>query len=937
MIDNIVIRGACSHNLKNINLEIPSRKLTVVTGVSGSGKSTLAFDTIYAEGQRRYVESLSSYARQFLGRMDKPEVDYIEGLSPAISIDQKGNSRNPRSTVGTITEIYDYYRLLFARIGDPYCCKCSRPIASMTVAEMTDNILSSFRNGDKIMILAPIVRNKSGEFSKAIGKIFKKGYSRLRIDGSIFDSEEDIEINKNKRHSIDIVVDRLISGKSSPKRISDSLETALSESGGLAVVASEDKEILYSENLSCPDCDISLPKMEPSFFSFNSPMGACKICGGIGFTMEVDPELVVPDKTISIRRGAIAPWGEYSEGSSGFNSRSGSFWSKFTALAESLGIDLDEPFDKLSDKLKKIILFGNGGKTIYTDNIDSFEGCVPHLVRRYRETDSDFIREYVEKFMMTLECSACKGKRLRDEALSVKVAGLNISELTEQNVDASISFFEALELSSKKAAIAAPILKEIKTRLAFLKSVGLDYLTLDRAAFTLSGGEAQRIRLASQIGSGLTGVLYVLDEPSVGLHQRDNAKLIETMRALRDLGNTVIVVEHDEDMIRAADYIVDMGPGAGVNGGRITGRGSVSDIENNPDSLTGNYLSGKRKIPVPSYRRHFSGRFIEILGASENNLKNIDVRIPVGGGIICVTGVSGSGKSTLVNDVLYKGMAKRLKKIGVRPGKCRDILGLENFDKVIVIDQSPIGRTPRSNPLTYTGAFSYIRELFASTREAKMYGYKPGRFSFNVKGGRCEACQGDGIIKIEMHFLPDVYVKCEECMGKRYNPMTLEVKFKHKTIADILDLTIDEALEFFEEFPAIRKKLSYLSQVGLGYMKTGQNSATLSGGEAQRIKLACELSKKASGKTLYILDEPTTGLHFDDVARLLNILGRLADGGNTLIVIEHNMEVIKCADYIIDLGPEGGEGGGRVIAEGLPEEIISCSASYTGKFLRKYL
>lgn len=934
MNDKISVRGARSHNLKNVDAEIPARSLTVITGVSGSGKSTLAFDTIYAEGQRRYVESLSSYARQFLGRMDKPEVDSIDGLSPAISIDQKGAPSNPRSTVGTVTEINDYLRLLFARIGTPYCPKCGKRIAAMTVGQISESIAGAFPPGSRYMILAPAVTDRKGEYSKLISGIFSRGFSRIRLDGEIFGEDDEISVDKRKKHRIETVVDRLVSDGTVQPRLVSSCETALAEGGGCLIASCDGRDILYSENLSCPDCEVSIAAPEPSFFSFNSPAGACPECYGIGSSTEPDEELVVPDESLSIRDGAVVPWGSQREGCSKAKGRY--FWSRFATLAKRAGIPIDRPFRELSPKTRSFVLYGNGGNTIYTDDPESFEGCIPHLKRRHDETESGFIREYSEKFMVKAPCRACGGRRLRPEALAFKIGGRNIAEVSAMTAPECMSFLKGLSLTEKESGIASPVLKEIYARLDFFSRVGLDYLTLDRASSTLSGGEAQRIRLATQIGSGLTGVLYVLDEPSIGLHQRDNERLIRALKSLRDMGNTVIVVEHDEETMREADWIIDMGPGAGVNGGRITGAGTAADIERIPDSLTGKYLSGRLRIEVPARRRPGSGKFITIRGASENNLKGIDVRIPLGC-LVCVSGVSGSGKSTLVNDILYKTAARRLYRASDKPGLCEGVDGLENIDKAIIIDQSPIGRTPRSNPLTYTGAFTAVREIFAETRTAKMMGYKSGRFSFNVKGGRCEACQGDGIIKIEMHFLPDVYVKCEECGGRRYNPATLEARFRGKNIFEVLEMTIDEAVEFFDEFPSLRRRLKCLSDVGLGYMKAGQSSTTLSGGEAQRVKLACELGRKSTGKTLYVLDEPTTGLHFDDTAKLLEVLGRLADEGNTVLVIEHNMDVLKCADHIIDLGPEGGAGGGRVVACGTPEEVSESPESRTGLFLRRVL
>ena len=934
----IFIKGARQHNLKNIDLKIPRNKLVCITGVSGSGKSTLAFDTIYAEGQRRYVESLSAYARQFLGRMDKPDVEYIEGLSPAISIDQKGAPRNPRSTVGTVTEIHDYLRLLFARIGIPHCYKCGKIISSMTIPQMLSKLISTLSPGSKFMILAPAVRGRKGEHTKQILHSFSKGYSRIRVDGEIYESPEEITLDRNKKHNIEIVIDRLIMTDSFHKRISSSLETALSESGGLVIISPVGGEdILFSEKLSCPDCDISIEELQPRFFSFNSPYGACPACAGLGETMELDTTLIVPDGKLSISEGAIAPWGKMVLKHKRFDDKESIFWTRFSDFANDNNIDINAPFDSLSLEHRHLILYGNGGRSLYSyDYEKGFEGAVTNLQRRHLETDSDFIRNMIERYMTKKPCPACEGKRLRPEVLAVTVNGLNISQFSALTIGEALDFADSSQLSDMELKISYQILKEIRARLAFLKNVGLDYLTLDRGAVTLSGGEAQRIRLATQIGSGLTGVLYVLDEPSIGLHQRDNSRLINTMKSLRDLGNTVIVVEHDEETIESSDFIVDIGPGAGVHGGEITACGSLSNIKKEKRSVTGQYLSGFLSIPLPETRRKPKEKYITIYGAQENNLKNIDIKIPLGL-FVCITGVSGSGKSTLVDDILYKSLSKKLYRSQDKPGKADRIDGIENIDKVIIIDQSPIGRTPRSNPATYTGAFTPIRELFAQTRDAKMYGYNPGRFSFNVKGGRCEACQGDGIIRIEMHFLPDVYVPCEECKGKRYSSSTLDVCFKGKNISDVLEMTVEEASIFFENIPAIARKLRFLYDVGLGYIKLGQSATTLSGGEAQRVKLATELSKKATGRTLYILDEPTTGLHFDDTAKLLDVLQRLVSSGNTVLLIEHNMDVIKSSDYIIDLGPEGGSGGGMLVACGTPEEIADVCESHTGRFLKKYL
>ncbi len=937
--DYLFIKGARQHNLKNIDLKIPRDKFVVITGVSGSGKSTLAFDTIYAEGQRRYVESLSAYARQFLGRMDKPDVDYIEGLSPAISIDQKGASRNPRSTVGTVTEIYDYLRLLFARIGVPHCYKCGREISSMTVTQMVERITSSLKPGDRFMIMAPLVRGRKGEHTKQIAAAFSKGYSRVRVDGEIYESPEEISLERNKKHNIEIVIDRLIMSDSFAKRLSSSLETALAEGNGMVIISVQGgEEMLFSEHLSCTDCDISIEELQPRFFSFNSPYGACQSCAGIGSTMDLDDSLIIPDSSMSIRDGAVAPWGKFIfKHSARYDEKESLFWKRFTEFASENGIDMDAPFESLSPQNQSLILHGNGGRSIYSyESGKGFEGAVTNLQRRYLETDSEYIRTMIEKYMTRKPCPACGGLRLRPEVLAVKINDLNIASFSSLTISEALAFVNGARLSSMQQKVSSQIFKEIKARLSFLENVGLGYLTLERGASTLSGGEAQRIRLATQIGSGLVGVLYVLDEPSIGLHQRDNEKLILTLKSLRDLGNTVIVVEHDEETIEAADFIVDIGPGAGVHGGEVVVSGSLSDVKSATGSLTGAYLSGSLSIDIPGKRRKPSDKSIVIRGAAENNLKNIDVEIPLGL-FVCITGVSGSGKSTLIDDILYKSLAQKLYRSSDKPGAHSKIEGIENIDKVIIIDQSPIGRTPRSNPATYTGAFTAIRDLFSQTRDAKMYGYTPGRFSFNVKGGRCEACQGDGIIKIEMHFLPDVYVPCEECKGKRYNATTLEVCFKGKNIADVLDMTVDEAYEFFANIPSISRKLDYLSSVGLGYIKLGQGATTLSGGEAQRVKLATELSKKATGRTLYILDEPTTGLHFDDVAKLLSVLQCLVATGNTVLLIEHNLDVIKSVDHIIDLGPEGGVGGGLVMAKGTPEEVSMVAASHTGRFLKKVL
>lgn len=936
----IEIKGARSHNLKNIDLNIPREKFVVFTGVSGSGKSSLAFDTIYAEGQRRYVESLSSYARQFLGQMDKPDVDYIGGLSPAISIDQKTTNNNPRSTVGTVTEIYDYLRLLYARAGVPHCPKCGREIKKQTVDQIVDQIMK-FPADSKIQILAPVVKGRKGEHVKLLEDAKKNGYVRVRIDGEIYDLSEDIKLEKNKKHVIEIVVDRLKVRDGIQKRLADSVETASALSGGVIVAdIIGDKSVTFSESFACPDCEISIPEIEPRSFSFNNPSGACPECSGLGMMRKFSPELIVPNPSLSISKGAISAPGFNSIGTSGSMSSE-----LFKALAKKYKFSLDVPFEELTDNVKDIIFYGTKGEKVRIEYMNakgisyydySFDGVIGNLQRRYNET-SDAMRGEYEQYMTEIKCPVCKGKRLKPEILAVTVGGKNISEVTDLSVAESKRFFEELKLTGKEAMIADRILKEINARLGFLVDVGLDYLTLSRSAGTLSGGESQRIRLATQIGSGLVGVVYILDEPSIGLHQRDNDKLIATLKNLRDMGNTLIVVEHDEDTMYASDYVVDIGPGAGRNGGEVVCAGTVDEIKKCERSETGAYLSGRKKIEVPVERRKADPeKYLTIKGAAENNLKNIDVKIPVGI-FTCVTGVSGSGKSSLVNEILYKRLARDLNSAKLYPGKHEDILGIELLDKVINIDQSPIGRTPRSNPATYTGLFDLIRDLYSQTNEAKMRGYTKGRFSFNVKGGRCEACGGDGIIKIEMNFLPDIYVPCDVCGGKRYNRETLEVKYKGKTISDVLDMTVEEALEFFDSIPRIKAKLQTLYDVGLSYLQLGQSSTTLSGGEAQRVKLATELSRKSTGKTMYILDEPTTGLHTSDVHRLISILQRLADGGNTVVVIEHNLDVIKTADYIIDLGPEGGNGGGTIVGCGTPEEIAQMPQSYTGKYLKKYL
>ena len=933
----IRIKGARAHNLKNIDVNIPRDKLVVITGLSGSGKSSLAFDTIYAEGQRRYVESLSSYARQFLGQMDKPDVDQIDGLSPAISIDQKTTSHNPRSTVGTVTEIYDYLRLLFARAGHPHCPKCGKPITQQSVDQMIDQI-RELPERTKLLVMAQVVRGKKGEHKKVLAHIRHEGYVRVRIDGEVMDIGEDIQLEKNKKHTIEVVIDRLVVREGMESRLADSLETALKLGEGVAYVQIVDGELLmFSENFACVDCGISLPEITPRMFSFNNPYGACPVCMGLGSHMEFDEELVLPDPTLSIGGGVFAPLSK--------NLHSYAMC-VMKAILENRGYSLETPWQEIDKKTQQVLLYGSGEERFtfrYTNMFGEdkeyfvpFEGVMPLLARRYHETDSDEMRESYENYMTEIPCKACHGARLKPETLAVTVGGKNIDEVTRMTIRQADDFFAQLTLTPREMKIAAQILKEIHARLHFLLDVGLDYLTLSRSAGTLSGGEAQRIRLATQIGSGLQGVLYVLDEPSIGLHQRDNNRLLATLKHLRDLGNTLIVVEHDEDTMYAADHIIDIGPGAGANGGRVVAEGTAEEIKKNPDSITGAYLSRRKFIPVPAKRRPGNGKFIEVVGASENNLKNLTVKFPLGT-LTLVTGVSGSGKSTLVNEILYKGIASRLYHAKGKPGKHKKIKGLENIDKIIDIDQQPIGRTPRSNPATYTGVFDAIRELFSQTSEARMRGYKAGRFSFNVKGGRCEACKGDGILKIEMHFLPDVYVPCEVCKGARYNRETLEVRYKGKNISEVLDMTIDEAVEFFANVPRIARKLQIIQDVGLGYIKLGQPATTLSGGEAQRVKLATELSRRSTGKTLYILDEPTTGLHTADIHKLLDILQRLVAGGDTVVVIEHNLDVIKTADYIIDLGPEGGDKGGTIVATGRPEDIVKVPASYTGKFLKPLL
>ena len=940
MNDKIIIKGAKEHNLKNINLEIPRDKLVVITGLSGSGKSSLAFDTLYAEGQRRYVESLSSYARQFLGLMEKPDVESIEGLSPAISIDQKTTSKNPRSTVGTVTEIYDYIRLLYARVGTPYCPNCGKKIEKQSIDQIVDNAMK-IKEGTRIQILAPVVRGRKGEYTKLFEDLQKDGFARVRVDGEIYDLSDEIKLDKNKKHEIEVVVDRLVIKEDIVGRLTESIETALKQADNLVLIdIVGEKQVLYSCNYACPDCGFSFPELTPRMFSFNNPYGACPKCSGIGYLMKMDEDLIIPDKTKTLYDGVKA------FGAS--TMKKGDTMAKmyFESVGKHYGIDIKNK--KIKDLPKDFInkiLYGTGNDEIdfeYTSSFGTrkfkapFEGVIPTLERRHNETKSQGMRDFYEMYMSELPCDECNGARLKKEILLIKVGGININEMTDLSVKSLQEFLRKLELTDSQKMIAEMILKEIDARLQFLIDVGLEYLTLSRSAGTLSGGEAQRIRLATQIGSGLTGVLYILDEPSIGLHQRDNDKLIATLKKLRDLGNSLLVVEHDEDTMYAADQIIDIGPGAGVHGGQVMAQGTAEEIKNVPISITGAYLSGRKKIEVPKKRRPGNKKNIEIVNATENNLKNISVKFPLGK-FICITGVSGSGKSTLINEVLYKNIAQQLNGATEKPGKCKTIKGLENIDKIINIDQSPIGRTPRSNPATYTGAFDLIRDIFASTNEAKMRGYEKGRFSFNVPGGRCESCSGDGVHRIEMHFLPDVFVPCEVCKGKRYNRETLEVKYKGKSIADVLDMTVEESLEYFANIPRIKNKIQTLYDVGLGYIKLGQPSTTLSGGEAQRVKLATELSKKATGKTLYILDEPTTGLHIADVHRLVDILQRLVDTGNTIIVIEHNLDLIKTADYIIDLGPEGGDAGGEIIAVGTPEQICKNERSYTGKFLKKYL
>lgn len=938
MEEFITIKGAREHNLQNVDLKLPRDKMVVITGISGSGKSSLAFDTIYAEGQRRYMESLSSYARQFLGQMEKPDVDYIEGLSPAISIDQKTTSKNPRSTVGTVTEIYDYLRLLYARVGHPHCPECGKPIRRQSVDQIVDAV-KALPEKTKIQILAPLVRGRKGEFQKLFENAKKKGFVRVLVDGEMMRLDEEIVLKKQVKHNISIVVDRLVVRPDMDQRLTDSVELALEEANGLMEVEIIGGEtLLFSRNFACPDCNISIGEMTPRMFSFNNPFGACPECDGLGYTMKIDPDFVIPDKNLSIAEGAIVTLN--------IGNMHGWYQQCIEALGREYGFTMRTPIKDFTKKQVDVLLYGTGGKKIRVEYIhtsgdrrvynSAWEGLINNYERRYRETNSNYIREEFEKYMSFKPCTCCHGTRLKKESLAVTVGGLNISQVTDFSVGEALAFFHGLELSEREAFIARQVLKEIKSRLQFLKDVGLDYMTLSRNSGTLSGGEAQRIRLATQIGSSLMGVLYILDEPSIGLHQRDNAKLIETLHHLRDIGNTVIVVEHDEDTMLASDYIVDVGPAAGVHGGCIVACGTPEELMKMEGSVTADYLSGRKSIPVPEERRPLTDRAIEIIGAHKHNLKNIDVRIPLGVFVV-VTGVSGSGKSTLINDVLYHTLAHKLNRARMSPENFAEIRGLEHLDKVIAIDQSPIGRTPRSNPATYTGVFDSIRDLFAESKEAKARGYKKGRFSFNVKGGRCEACQGDGIVKIEMHFLPDIYVPCEVCKGKRYNRETLEATFKGKSIADVLEMTVDEACDFFEHIPKIYRKLKTLQDVGLGYICLGQSATTLSGGEAQRVKLATELSRRSTGNTIYILDEPTTGLHSADIACLLEVLNRLVDGGDTVVVIEHNLDVIKTADYIIDLGPEGGSSGGTVIGTGTPEELVKNERSYTGKYLKDKL
>jgi len=937
MNDKIIVKGAREHNLKNVDLTIPRDKLVVFTGISGSGKSSLAFDTIYAEGQRRYVESLSSYARMFLGQMEKPDVDYIEGLSPAISIDQKTTSKNPRSTVGTVTEIYDYLRLLWARIGIPHCPKCGKEIKQQTIDQIIDQVML-LEERTRIQVLAPVIRARKGEHSKIFEDAKRSGYVRARVDGNIYDLSEEIKLEKNIKHDIEIIVDRLVIKSDIVSRLTDAVEMASKLSGGLVIIdVIGGEELLFSQNYACPDCNISIEELTPRMFSFNNPYGACPKCTGLGIQMTISPDAIVPNRKLSINQGAVC--------ASGWSVSDGDSIAaiSFRALADKYGFSLDVPVEEMPKHALDLILYGTGKETIDLKYKHStkvfrqpFEGVIPNLERRYAQTDSDYVKQEIEEYMIEIPCPECHGERLKKESLAVTVGGISIADYCRKSVNACLSFVETLQLTDREKMIADRILKEIRERLGFLKSVGLEYLTLSRSSGTLSGGESQRIRLATQIGSYLMGVLYILDEPSIGLHQRDNDKLLATLRHLRDIGNTLIVVEHDEDTMLSADYIVDIGPGAGIHGGEVICAGTVDEIISCENSLTGQYLSGKKYIPVPEKRREGNGKQLKIVGAQENNLQNVDVEIPLGV-FTCVTGVSGSGKSSLVNEILFKKLSAELNHSKQRCGKHTAIEGLEHLDKIINIDQSPIGRTPRSNPATYTGVFNDIRDLFASTNDAKMRGYQAGRFSFNTRGGRCEACSGDGLVKIEMHFLPDIYVPCEVCGGKRYNRETLEVKYKGKNIYEVLEMTVDEALIFFEHLPKIHRKIKTLADVGLGYIRLGQPSTTLSGGEAQRVKLATELSRRATGRTIYVLDEPTTGLHTADVHRLISVLQALVDAGNTIVVIEHNLDVIKTADHIIDLGPEGGDGGGKIVCIGTPEEVASCDGSYTGQYLKQSL